>query len=308
LGVAAYLVKPISQSELFDAITRVLSPHVPRKRRPQLVTRHSLRETHCGVRLLLAEDNPVNQILAVRMLEKRGFSITVADSGKKALRTLESAAPGEYALALMDVQMPEMDGFEVTAAIREREKNTGEHMPIVALTAHAMKGDRERCIEKGMDGYVSKPIRAEQLFGVIEKLLPISTAGHGASTGKRGAPAGGGGEDVLNENEVLSRVDGDTQLLKEVSALFFDEYPKLLTEIREAISSRDAKTLKKGAHTLKGMLANLGATPAPRAAFRLEEIGQTGELSNAEQAYASLENEVERFARALTTLVEQSAA
>jgi len=166
LGLEGYLTKPVGQSELRDAILHVLGPRPEAK--PALVTRHSLREEKC-LRILLAEDNAVNQRLAARLLEKQGHHVTVAGNGREALGRLEK---GRFDLVLMDVQMPEMDGFETTAAIREREKLTSRHVPIIAMTAHAMQGDRERCLAAGMDGYVSKPIKLQELIGAIENCSP----------------------------------------------------------------------------------------------------------------------------------------
>jgi signal transduction histidine kinase/CheY-like chemotaxis protein len=167
LGISAYLVKPIRQGELLDAICQVLDG-TARKQPEPLVTRQTLREEKYRVRILLAEDNAINQTLAVRLLEKRGYSVTVAPDGRAAVEAFQT---GGFELVLMDVQMPRMDGFEATAAIREREKLTGGHIPIVAMTAHALVGDQEKCIASGMDGYVSKPIRTSELFATIEKML-----------------------------------------------------------------------------------------------------------------------------------------
>jgi CheY-like chemotaxis protein len=132
------------------------------------VTRHSLREEKRRIRILLAEDNTINQILAVRLLEKRGYSVAVAPDGQAAVEAFHT---GGFELVLMDIQMPGMDGFEATAAIREREKLTGGHIPIVAMTAHALVSDQERCLASGMDGYVSKPIRTSELLATIERML-----------------------------------------------------------------------------------------------------------------------------------------
>ena len=165
LGVAAYLTKPITESDLFDAILAALGLKVEKPQVPVLITRHSLRESQRKLRILLAEDNAVNQMLAARFIEKRGHTVTVVGNGLQALEALET---GSFDVVLMDVQMPEMDGFEATAEIRKREKLTGKHIPILAMTAHAMSGDRERCLAAGMDGYVSKPIRADELFREID--------------------------------------------------------------------------------------------------------------------------------------------
>jgi PAS domain S-box-containing protein len=180
LGISAYLVKPISQPELLEAILMVHGvPPVDRADRP-VVTRHSLRESRRQLRVLLAEDNKVNQLVASRVLEKRGHSVVIAGTGREAIAALDG--PGlAFDLILMDVQMPDMDGFEATAIIREREKLSGGHLPIVAMTAHAMKGDEERCLAAGMDGYVSKPIQTVQLFETIARIVAATeTSDHTA--------------------------------------------------------------------------------------------------------------------------------
>lgn len=170
LGVAAYLLKPIRQSELREAIARVLGAREQKGAIP-LITRYSLhdaREPSSSLRVLLAEDNLVNQRLACRLLEKRGHAVAVAANGLEALQAVEKES---FDLLFMDVQMPVMDGFEATAAIRKREKPGGTRLSIVALTAHAMKGDREKCLAAGMDGYLSKPIRPQELDEVLRKYL-----------------------------------------------------------------------------------------------------------------------------------------
>jgi CheY-like chemotaxis protein len=158
------LTKPVVESELFDAVRVALGTKAEKAQAPALITRHSLREAQRKLRILLAEDNLVNQTLAARLIEKRGHAVTVVSSGREALAALET---GSFDAILMDVQMPEMDGFEATAAIRNKEKTTGQHVPIIAMTAYAMRGDRERCLAAGMDSYVSKPIRPEELFREI---------------------------------------------------------------------------------------------------------------------------------------------
>jgi two-component system sensor histidine kinase/response regulator len=168
LGIAAYLIKPVLQSDLLETLLRVLGPRPDAAEPMPLVTRHTLRESRAPLRVLLAEDNHVNQRLAVRLLEKEGHSVVVAADGLKALQALE-AQP--FDLVLMDVQMPVMDGMETTAAIRKREAGSGAHIPIVAMTAHAMEGDRQRFLALGMDGYVSKPIHSRDLYDAIEKVF-----------------------------------------------------------------------------------------------------------------------------------------
>lgn len=166
LGISAYLVKPIRQGELLQAICNVLN--LPAQANAALVTRHTLREARNRSRVLLVEDNPVNRTLAVRLLEKRGCVVAVAVNGREAVTAV---AKESFDIVLMDVQMPEMDGFEATAAIRQREKETGNQIPIIAMTAHALKGDEQRCLEAGMDGYISKPIRVHDLFTTMESVM-----------------------------------------------------------------------------------------------------------------------------------------
>jgi two-component system sensor histidine kinase/response regulator len=175
LGVSAYLLKPIRLSELREAIARVVGAREQHSAIP-LVTLGSVKDPQAAcetLRILLAEDNLVNQRLMTRLLEKRGHRVVVAANGREALAALEK---DNYDLLLMDIQMPEMNGMEATARIREKEKITGGHQPIVALTAHAMKGDQELCLAAGMDGYLAKPIRAQELDQILDQL-----AGRGAA-------------------------------------------------------------------------------------------------------------------------------
>jgi PAS domain S-box-containing protein len=171
LGVQAYLTKPILQKELREAIVAALGRGQVEGEKGRLVTRHSLREVHGALRILLAEDNPINQKLTLRLLEKRGHQVVTANDGQEALEILQACAFKGFDLVLMDVQMPHLDGYETTAAIREREKLTGNHLPIVAITAHALKGDADRCLKAGLDGYVSKPVRPDELYEAIEKCV-----------------------------------------------------------------------------------------------------------------------------------------
>ena len=188
LGVRAYLTKPIREWELRETLRRALGVSPETLSPDQLITRHSLREGRASEslsgpnrpaseaapppkrrRVLLAEDNPVNRLLAVRLLEKRGYQVTVAETGREALAAWEKQP---FDAILMDVQMPEMDGLEATAAIRAREHTLGSHVPVIAMTAHALKGDRERCLTAGMDGYISKPLNATSLYDLVESLAP----------------------------------------------------------------------------------------------------------------------------------------
>jgi two-component system sensor histidine kinase/response regulator len=185
LNISAYLVKPVRQSELLDAICQVLQYGTAEGPAP-LVTRHSLREAKNSRTILLAEDNLVNLTLATKLLQKRGYTVITAPDGREALTMLEQHSPD---LVLMDIQMPEMDGFEATAAIRSKEVTTGGHIPIVAMTAHAFKEDEERCLKAGMDAYISKPIRIAELVATIERLLSPLTNPRSSTTSDHPAPS-----------------------------------------------------------------------------------------------------------------------
>jgi two-component system sensor histidine kinase/response regulator len=171
LGIAAYLMKPINQTELLEAILTVLGMPSGGPDRPEVVTRHTLRESRRKLRILLAEDNRINQLIASRLLGKRGHTVVIVGNGREALAALDEPGYGGFDLVLMDVQMPDMDGFEATGIIRARDKSSGTHLPIIAMTAYAMKGDEERCLAAGMDGYVSKPIQVERLVATIDSVL-----------------------------------------------------------------------------------------------------------------------------------------
>jgi PAS domain S-box-containing protein len=170
VGITAYLLKPVKQSDLLTVVSTALSPQAQETTIPALTTRHTIRESEGRLKILLAEDNPVNQKLASKLLQKMGHLVSLAGTGRQAVGLMET---GSFDLILMDVQMPEMDGFEATNLIRRHEATTGRHIPIIAMTAHAMKGDRERCLEAGMDGYVSKPINQNELFDAIESFVIV---------------------------------------------------------------------------------------------------------------------------------------
>jgi len=245
-------------------------------------------------RVLLAEDNEINQKVVTALLKKRGHTVTVAGNGIKALDALQRE---RFDIVLMDVQMPEMDGLEATAAIRAIEQASGAHIPIVALTAHAIKGDRERCLAAGMDGYVSKPVRAEDLFQAIEGL---TFAAREANAGAEASL-----EDVLDRSAAFAQVGGDMELFREIVAIFLETYPELLAHISDAVTRADGEALLRAAHTLKGSVGNFHAKPAFEAAFRLERMGRASEFGGAADAVESLEREMERVKRAITELTAE---
>jgi PAS domain S-box-containing protein len=297
LGVAGYLHKPVKQSELLFAIRRILKVPAEAEASVPLVTRHMIRESERALYILLAEDNLVNQKLAVKLLEKSGHNVHVACNGKEALEAFQK---GTFDLILMDVEMPEMNGLEATSLIREAEKKTGSHIPVVAMTAHAMKGDKERCLDAGMDGYVTKPINSKELLETIESFFK------GPSAGEVLVPPSGDDISRLNKSALLDRVGGDMELLGELVALFIDDCPRLLDEIREAVRLGDSETLARTAHTLKGSVGNFSAEDAFQAALRLEKIGRQGEMSLAQEALEKLEKEIPCALNELSTFVAEA--
>jgi PAS domain S-box-containing protein len=291
LGIATYMTKPIKQSELLNSI---LTARNAITAVPEPPPRAALASEQRRLRILLVEDNLVNQRLALRLLEKQGHGITVANNGKEAVEVL-AAADRPFDVVLMDLQMPEMGGIEATKLIRQREQNTGRHVQIIAMTAHALKGDRERCLEAGMDDYVSKPVRPEELFGALARLDAA------AATGKQGPPAAV----AVNREELLARVGGDSHLMHELTQLFLDTCPGLLDELRQAIAAGNPAAVRRLAHSIKGGVGTFGAPDAHQAALRLEQLGQEGRLDQAPAALAGLEEALHRLRPALLALLAE---
>jgi two-component system, sensor histidine kinase and response regulator len=297
LGFAGFLTKPVKQSELFEAIVIAVGASPKPAQTSRAGRPASSRYRAPGLSVLLAEDNAVNQQLAVRILERRGHKTVVARSGKEALALLGKQS---FDLVLMDVQMPDMDGFEATAAIRELERATGARIPIVALTAHAMAGDRERCLQAGMDGYVAKPIQAKELCEVIERL---AAKVKGSSTRSVKARASGS---KLDEAALLARFKGDARLAAKLARLFLADQSRLMANIEKALGGRDAAKLARAAHALKGAVGNFAAPRAVEAAGKLEAMAWADKLGGAEKALAALRVEVAGVTRALGVLQKKS--
>jgi signal transduction histidine kinase/CheY-like chemotaxis protein len=280
LGIAAYLLKPILEADLLAAILTALSQRqVEKSASPALVTRHTLRESARKLRILVAEDNAVNQAVIIRVLQKMGHTPVLAQNGKEAVAL---ALAETFDLVFMDVQMPEMDGLTATAAIREREKDSGTHLPIFAMTAHAMKGDRERCLEAGMDGYLTKPVR----FSEIEQAL-AGLARTPVTQAKSAAEA-----TSWNRAEALDRIGGDEELLRDLCNIFLEESPKLMRKLRQAAAAGDSDGVMQAAHSLKGEAGYLSAKGTSHAARQLEEMGHNKDLSRAGDTLAALEREM----------------
>ena len=296
LGIAAYLIKPIKQSDLLDGIMCILGKAKPSKSSVEGPKCNCIKSDR-SLKILVAEDNAVNQKLAVTILKKYGHLVTVVSNGKDAVDILNEQ---KFDLVLMDIQMPEMDGFEATAAIREKEKSTSEHIPIIAMTAHAMKGDKELCLESGMDGYVCKPIQPQNLFEAIAQLMDCSAGVECEPPLEATA--------MIDMSALMKRVDGDTDLLAELVELFIEDYPKLLSQIEEAMADGNAEELASRAHALKGSVGNFAAKSAFDAALRLEKLAREGNLEKAQEAYDKLMQEIHRLIPALQALNMKEAA
>jgi PAS domain S-box-containing protein len=292
-GIVCHLLKPVKQSELLEAIRLALGTHAAEE--AEAAAHIAPAQAVRPLRILVAEDSLVNQKLAINLLQRQGHAVVIANNGREAVAKWESQ---RYDLILMDVQMPEMDGLEATARIREKEQASSRHIPIIAMTAHAMAGDRQRCLESGMDDYVSKPIRAKELFAKIGELCRGPAAAAEAPAPRSTLPMSG----PINWNEALDAVKGDRTLLKIVADAAHDEIPKLLRVIRQALAAGDAAALHRAAHTLKGSIRYFGAQLAFDCAFRLEQMGQHGRLDEAPAMLQCLEREAALIVAGLTEL------
>jgi len=251
--------------------------------------------------VLLAEDNEVNRKLAVRLLEKRGHHVDVAFNGREALIALRNS---HYDLVLMDVQMPEMGGIEATAALRASELESGRHTPVVAMTALVMKGDRERCLAVGMDGYLSKPIHTQELDDVLEKFISIKRKIDPEQKAHPNAPIEVGTE-TIDENVLLFRLGGDREFLAELVTLFREDCPSMMIRIRTALRQHDAAEVIRVAHSLRGPLANFSASSAAALAAKVEYAAAAGDLNTANAAFSSFEPELLRAIDALSAICEE---
>jgi two-component system sensor histidine kinase/response regulator len=294
LSIRGWVSKPVKQSDLLDAILQslTLGRVAGRGRAGTETLRRRGPEAGVGprLRILLAEDNPINRKLAVHLLKGRGYQVSVATNGREALRMLELES---FDLVLLDVQMPVMGGFEVTSAIRAREKETGTHLPIIAITAHAMQGDREKCLEAGMNAYISKPIRPAELFRTLDGFSPPP------DSEKPDAPPPMEKPPDFDENALLNRVGGNTRLLRELVDIFLADSPKMLAEIRRALSRRDADSLRHAAHAFRGSLSTFAARHATDAAQRLEGLAATRDFAGARETFREVQRQFALLRRAL---------
>jgi two-component system sensor histidine kinase/response regulator len=304
LGIARSIVKPVTQSMLLDGITSAMGV----ARADQAPARSVLAdrsESFLPRRVLLAEDGVVNRKVAVTLLEQRGHDVTAVENGQLAVDAFRA---GEFDVILLDVQMPVLDGLAATAAIRQLESTAGGHIRIVAMTAHAMKGDRERCLGAGMDAYVSKPFRPHELFAEVERApadgtLNASLLGTGSLLARTPPTI----RDAVHRrmtfdrDEALKNVGGCQDMLTEMAVLLASECPKHFAEIEAAYAVADCDAVMRAAHTLKGSVSLFGAPRATAAARRLETMAREGNLGNFPEAWADLQQSVGELLEALRT-------
>jgi len=288
LGWSAYLTKPVKQSQLLDTILEAIGRSAAANQVVQVQPEGRLSRPAVPLRILLAEDNDLNAHLAKVLLEHAGHQVVPAESGEVALVLL---AREHFDMVFMDIQMPGMDGFETTAAIRDNP--AWAHLPIIAMTAHAMKGDRERCLEAGMDDYVSKPLHMDEVLAAIERQLEPEDERRGQASAKGGdIPDNGSTSAVLDRAGALNRLGGDEAMFNEFLLLLLDGAESDVAELAGAVEADDALGIERLAHGLKGGAASLGADRVRDAAYRLETIGHNGDLADARSALARLQEEL----------------
>jgi two-component system, sensor histidine kinase and response regulator len=302
IGAAAYLMKPVQPTELRHAILAALSRKADRSGEDEPEER-TVAKVKDGLTVLLAEDNAVNRLLAVRLLEKHGHSVLVAGNGREAVACVERGR-NHLDVILMDIQMPEMDGLAAIRTIRARERATSGHIPIVALTAHAMKGDREKCLQAGADDYITKPLHTPDLLAALarvhERKIP--------DTILESTPVSEPNDKcAFDFPRALERMDGDRELLEEVARLFVEEWPRTKSSLEACLEDRDLQAAERLAHGLKGASSNLEAQRVSRSASDLEKLARAGEFEEARTHWDTLVNEGERLVKEIDSLFRKIA-
>ena len=294
LGISAALQKPIKQSELQQTIIAVLNLDGRFEHNHKPTAAIPLLETCPPLQILLAEDNHVNQQVAIRILKKLGHEVQVVENGQFALDALHTRT---FDVVLMDVQMPVLDGFKATAAIRDKELTTGCHQPIIAITAHAMIGDRERCLNSGMDDYVSKPLNAVALSEALVRMVNHYGAGSAVTSDVTGRPPAAPTTSeplAFDMNAALAKFDGERDFLQELAEIFLNMIPDLLKKLAIAIEEKNIKAVSEVAHSIKGSVANFCAEPAYDAAWQLERNARVGQIEYISALHQQLVHEIQR--------------
>ena len=352
VGISGYLPKPIKKSDLFDAILMIMG--LRSEEMPAVITRYKVYEARESFNILLAEDNLINQTLAIKLLETRGHRVTLASNGVEAVEAFKN---GDFHLILMDIQMPKMDGFEATREIRKIEdrsqkpedgkqeeplrvasyelrvkdkkpestepatrnpqratrnpstiinrQSTIERVPIIAMTAHAMTGDREKCIAAGMDEYVSKPIKPEALYSVIDK---VARKSQGAKAQKRTQPSQGSktfSPTTFDLSDAMETVLGNKDLFREIAGMFLENCSDYIVRIKKGITENDGGVLEREAHSLKGAIGNFGAREAYEVAHRLEKLGKEREMAMAAEELSNLESALKELSSEMKIVLQE---
>ena len=295
LGFAGSVVKPIRPSDLLDAV--IASLGYVTDQIDAMAVKRSRKASHNTrtLSILVAEDTPFNQKYIGHLLDHWGYTAEIVNNGKAAVDALQK---GAYDMVLMDIQMPGMDGFEATAAIRKMEADAGGHIPIIAMTAHAMKGDRDRCLESGMDAYVSKPISQDLLYETIASLAPASSV-------IEHAPEEGSDDDTTDMRSLLASLSGDSEFLSDLIGLFLDDYPKLSEDISRAISDNNSDIVRQSAHALKGMVGSFQAEAVRRQLEDLETMGSSGDLAGAGNLFEDIGRGIDGLVVRLNEVLEK---
>jgi two-component system sensor histidine kinase/response regulator len=291
LGIDTYVRKPVSPSDLLNALLNVRGV-LPVPQKPPAALASPPLQT--ALRILLVEDNLFNQQVAMGLLKRQGHDLVVAENGREALDALERES---FDLVLMDVQMPQMDGLEATVLIRQREQGSDNHIPIVAMTAHAMKGDEERCLAAGMDRYLAKPIRPDLLYATINEVV-----NRPAAAPDEVSPSPPGPDEQINSQTILNNLGNDRELAERMVALFFRDYPARLDQLRAAVATADAEALAASAHALKGMVATWQLRAALETIGQLEDAARASDLSQTPALCDKLEHQLEQARPALEAL------
>jgi len=302
--ISVFLQKPVTQSDLMDAVMQAMEVHVESE--SVEAQQNEQPEPHQSLSILLAEDTPANQKVVSAILKKSGHQVTIAYNGQEAL---DLHRQKNFDVILMDVQMPVMDGYRATAAIRDYEKSTDSAVPIIAMTAHVMRGDRERCLAAGMDAYLAKPVDVDEMLQVVEEAsqgrecLRGHRSGNGEedsaefvipdlddSTSENASP-----EEILDFEGVMKRLNGELELYRDFIKYFDEDYPPLIDSLQQAIGKDDASAVHRIAHSLKGLCANLGAVACTDTAGELEQIGKDGDLNDASNQFAKLQRQISQL-------------
>ena len=309
LGISAILLKPLKQSELQQSIIESLG-RADRSQRRTAPSADSLAESGPSLNILLAEDNQTNQLVAIGLLKKLGHTVQIAENGQLVLDALQN---NQFDVVLMDVQMPVMDGLSAVKAIRDLEKNTDRHQPVIAMTAHAMSGDRQRCLDAGMDDYISKPINREAVVAALARIIEGS-----GSADSLPLDLAAGTRDTARSSEhlpqcpafdleaALARLGGDTDFLREIIELFLDVTPAIMESLHAAVERRDSNAASEAAHSIKGSVASLSALSCYDSALNLEQICRNGNMGELQSSHQVLVFEANRLFGDLRIYLQES--